>query len=432
MESKILPQKEKWAFGLAGLGQNMVYNYATAYIMVFYTDVMKLLPLAVGTLLLVARIFDAVNDPIMGMYVDRKQTKSTKLLPYLRMIPLPMFIATVILYIVPDLSMTGRLIYAYITFILWDLVYTVSDIPFWGLSVLLSPKSEERLSLVTYARILSNVGLAVSIVLPPLLISMQGSGASAYFWTGVLMAGIGSLLFTLVGFFTHERVKPEVTQEHHSPLTLLKNKPLIILQSSRVLSAFRMVIATAGLYFAKYNLGDEAQFSIMGGILILSMILAMFVTPLLRKRFTKVALYNFSLVLGFVSHLAMYLLGMDSILITYSLLFVSGLSLGLGDVISYTLVGDTVEYFSQQTGQRIEGLTFAFHTFTTKLQSALGLFTIGLVLKNSGFVENALQTLNAKTGIFQLISLYPAIACLLSLIPMFFFKLNEDSIDSSL
>lgn len=423
--STSLPTKEKWAFGLAGLGQNMVYNYATAYIMVFYTDVMKLLPVAVGTLLLIARFFDAVNDPLMGHFVDRHSFKKGKLLPYLRWIPVPMFVSTVILFIVPFDNLTYRLIYAYITYILWDLVYTLSDIPYWGLSVLLSPHANDRLSLVTYARVLSNVGLAISIVLPPLLISNLGSQASAYFITGLLMAGIGSSLFTLVGFFTQERIQPSPSIEKVSWLHLFKNKPLMILQSSRVLSAFRMVIATAGLYYAKYNLGDEAQFSLLGGILIASMILAMFITPYLRKYFTKKALYGFSLVLGFFAHILMYFLGMDHFILTLGLLFVSGLSLGLGDVITYTLVGDTVEDYAQKTGIRLEGLIFASHTFTTKLQSAIGLFTIGLVLDQSGFVENSLQSLKASQGIFQLISLFPAIACLLSLIPLPFFHMEE-------
>ncbi len=421
-----LSKKEKIAFGFAGLGQNMVYNFATAYIMVFYTDVVKLLPYAVGTMLLVARFFDAVNDPIMGIFVDRRKGGREKLLPFLRAVPIPMFIATMLLFLIPFESMGARLIYAYFSFILWDLVYTVSDIPFWGLTVLMTPHSKDRLSLLTYARVLSNVGLAISIVIPPLMISSLGSNHRAYLITGLIMAGIGVLLFSSVGFFAKERVHPDNNNQKGSLLSILKNKPLMILQSSRLLSAFRMVLATSGLYYAKYNLGDEAQFSIMGGLLIASMILAMLITPRLRKNYTKKALYNFSLVLGFIAHFTLYLIGDTSTIITYSMLFISGLSLGLGDVISYTLVGDSVEYHHQKTGIRLEGMIFATHTFTTKLQSALGLFTIGLVLNYSGFIENTLQNPSALNGIFSLISLLPAIACLLSLIPMFFFKLDDN------
>lgn len=422
---EMLTKKEKLAFGFAGLGQNMVYNFATAYIMVFYTDVVKLVPYTVGTMLLVARIFDAVNDPLMGLFVDKRKAKKEKLLPFLRVIPIPMFIATMMLFFIPFESMSARLAYAYFSFILWDLVYTISDIPFWGLTVMMTPLPKERLSLLTYARVLSNVGLAISIVIPPLMISTLGSDQVAYLVTGLIIPGIGSLLFAFVGYFGKERVHPSEKKEKESIFSLLKNKPLILLQSSRFLSAFRMVIATSGLYYAKYNLGDEAKFSIMGGLLIAAMILAMLITPKLREKYTKKALYNFSLVLGFIAHGILFIVGDISVLITYSILFISGLSLGLGDIVSYTLVGDTVEYHAQKTGQRLEGSIFATHTFTTKLQSALGLYTIGVVLHYSGFVENAIQSNSALTGIFSLVSLLPAIACLLSLIPMIWFKLDD-------
>lgn len=424
MQESQISFKERLSFGLAGLGQNMVYNYTTAYIMVFYTDVVKLLPAAVGTLMLVARVFDAINDPIMGLIIDKTHTKKGKLIPYLKIIPVPMAVFTLLVFFVPDMSYTMRLLYAYVSFILWDLMYTISDVPFWGLSVAISSDSNERLKLLSLARILCNVGLAISIIVPPLMISYFGGGSFAYFITAITMAVSGSLLFSLVGLNAKERTTLE--KQESAPFSiLLKNKPLIFLQLSRFLQAFRMVIATAGLYFAKYNMNDEAAFSILGGLLIAAMILAMLVTPLLKKFFTKKQLYTFSLLLGFASHMLMFILGFENMLINYILLFVSGLSLGLNDVITYTLVGDCVDYCEYQTGIRTEGLSFSLHTFTTKLQSAFGLFWIGIILTQVGFIENTVQSNHALNGIFSLISLYPALASLLAIIPMFWFKLTE-------
>ena len=424
MQADKISFKERLSFGLAGLGQNMVYNYTTAYIMVFYTDVVKLLPATVGTLMLIARIFDAVNDPIMGMIIDRTSTKKGKLIPYLRVIPIPMAVFTLLVFFVPDMSYTIRLLYAYVSFILWDLMYTISDVPYWGLSVAITSDPNERLKLISLARILCNIGLAISIVIPPLMISYFGGGSFAYFITAVAMALTGSLLFSLVGLYAKERTTLE--KQESAPLRiLLKNKPLLYLQLSRFLQAFRMVIATAGLYFAKYNMNDEAAFSILGGLLIAAMILAMLVTPFLKKLFSKKQLYNYSLLLGFASHMLMFILGFENMIINYILLFISGLSLGLNDVITYTLVGDCVDYCEYQTGIRTEGLSFSLHTFTTKLQSAFGLFWIGIILTQVGFVENSVQSSQTLNGIFSLISLYPAIASLLAIIPMFWFKFSE-------
>ncbi len=424
MQESQISFKERLSFGLAGLGQNMVYNYTTAFIMVFYTDVVKLLPVAVGTLMLIARVFDAVNDPIMGTIIDKTHTKKGKLIPYLKVIPVPMAVFTLLVFFVPDMSYTMRLVYAYVSFILWDLMYTVSDVPYWGLSVAITSDPNERLKLISLARILCNVGLAISIVIPPLMISYFGGGSFAYFITAVAMALSGSLLFSLVGYNAKERTT--LDKQESAPIRVLfKNKPLMLLQLSRFLQAFRMVIATAGLYFAKYNMNDEAAFSILGGLLIAAMILAMLVTPLLKKIFSKKQLYNYSLLLGFASHFLMFILGFENMMINYILLFVSGLSLGLNDVITYTLVGDCVDYCEYQTGLRTEGLSFSLHTFTTKLQSAFGLFWIGIILTQVGFVENAVQSSQTLNGIFSLISLYPAVASLCAIIPMFWFKFSE-------
>lgn len=424
MQGNHLTLKERLSFGLAGLGQNMVYNYTTAYIMVFYTDVVKLLPVAVGTLMLITRVFDAINDPIMGSIIDKTHTKKGKLIPYLRVIPVPMAVFTILVFFVPDMSYTLRLLYAYVSFILWDIMYTVSDVPYWGLSVAITPNPNERLKLISLARILCNVGLAISIIIPPIIISAFNGGAMAYFITACIMAIIGSLLFSLVGFNARERTL-SINQESAPIKILFKNKPLIFLQLSRFFQAFRMVIATAGLYFAKYNMNNEAAFSILGGLLIVAMILAMLITPTLKKIYTKKQLYNFSLLLGFVSHLLMFILGYENMMFNYILLFISGLSLGLNDVITYTLVGDCVDYLEYQTGIRTEGLSFSLHTFTTKLQSAVGLFWIGIILTQVGFVENITQSKDTLNGIFSLISLYPAIASLLAIIPMFWFKFSE-------
>ena len=159
------------SFGLAGLGQNMIYNFSATYIMIFYTDMMKLLPAAVGTLMLIARIWDAINDPIMGSIVDRTRTKWGKLRPYLFIVPIPMAIITILTFYVPDLPMSMRLIYAYATYIAWDMIFTVSDVPYWGLSAAMSQDPKERLSILSYARILCNLGMAISIIVPPLIIS---------------------------------------------------------------------------------------------------------------------------------------------------------------------------------------------------------------------------------------------------------------------
>jgi sugar (glycoside-pentoside-hexuronide) transporter len=428
---------EKLSFSLAGMGQNIIYNFMVSLVMFYYTDVALISAGTVGLILLVSRFWDAINDPIMGLIADRTHTKIGKLRPYLLAVPIPIAILTVLAFAVPDWGVTEKALYALVTFNLWSMTYTVSDIPFWGLSVAITDNPKERLNLVTMVRIFCNIGMAIGILIPPILIGLLGGSttvvegisrtdnANAYLWTAIIVGVVGSTLFLMAGLFNKERV---IAPKGQSPKfsILLQNRPLLILQLSRVLGAFRMVIATVGLYFANKNLNDPTQYTILGGILIASMILSMFFAPALIKRFGKKWTYIYAQVLGFVAHLAMFGLGYANLGLLFGLLFLAGVSLGISDVVTYSLTGDTVDYLEHRTGQRAEGLVFSLNTFSTKLQSALGLAFIGFVLSVVGYQGDALvQTPAALSGIFSLLSLFPAIACVLSILPMLFFNFTE-------
>lgn len=428
---------EKLSFSLAGMGQNIIYNFMVSLVMFYYTDVALISAGTVGLILLVSRIWDAINDPIMGLIADRTHTKIGKLRPYLLAVPIPIAFLTVLAFAVPEWSVTEKALYALVTFNLWSMTYTVSDIPFWGLSVAITDNPKERLNLVTMVRIFCNIGMAIGILIPPILIGVLGGSttvvegitradnANAYLWTAIIVGVVGSTLFLMAGLFNKERV---IAPKGQSPKfsILLKNRPLLILQLSRVLGAFRMVIATVGLYFANKNLNDPTQYTILGGILIASMILSMFFAPALIKRFGKKWTYIYAQILGFIAHLMMFVLGYANLGLLFGLLFLAGVSLGISDVVTYSLTGDTVDYLEHRTGQRAEGLVFSLNTFSTKLQSALGLAFIGLVLAVVGYQgDAAVQTPAALNGIFALLSLFPAIACVLSILPMLLFDFTE-------
>jgi GPH family glycoside/pentoside/hexuronide:cation symporter/probable glucitol transport protein GutA len=428
---------EKLSFSLAGLGQNIIYNFMVSLVLFYYTDVALISAGTAGLIMLVSRIWDAVNDPIMGLIADRTHTKIGKLRPYLLAVPVPIAILTVAAFAVPDWGVTEKALFALVTFNLWSMTYTVSDIPFWGLSVAITDNPKERLELVTMVRIFCNIGMAIGILVPPILIGLlggsttvvegitQADNANAYLWTALIVGVVGSALFMMAGLFNKERV---IAPKGQSPKfsILLKNKPLLILQLSRVLGAFRLVIATAGLYFANKNLNDPAQYTMLGGILIASMIIAMFFAPALIKRFGKKWTYIYAQVLGFVAHIVMFVVGYAQLGVLFGLLFVAGVSLGISDVVTYSLTGDTVDYLEHKTGQRAEGLVFSLNTFSTKLQSAIGLWFIGLVLAFIGYQPDvAVQSAFAYQGIFSLLSLFPAIACILSIVPMLFFDFTE-------
>lgn len=419
MKQSLLSKKEIYSFAFAGLGQNLIYNFSATFIMIFYTDVLGLAALSVGTLMLVARVWDAINDPIMGIIVDKTNTRWGKLRPYLLGVAIPMAVFTILTFLNVDLSTNAKLVYAYVTYIAWGMVYTVSDVPYWGLSSAMSDDPKDRLNIMTIARIMSNVGLAIAIVIPPIVLGLLQDHPQRYAIVATGISVLGAALFLLAFFNTKERVTRPTSVSHIKDFALLKeNKPLIQLQSSRMLGAFRMVLGAAGTYFAKYNLNNEGLFSLLGATLILSMIFAMMLTPMLRRYLSKKAIYQGGLVIQAIAHIVLFIVGYSSLPLVLFLMFVVGFSMGLNDVIMYIMVNDSIDYLQRKTQKRLEGMVFSLHTFTTKLQTAIGLFVMGLVLNLFGFIENVPQSESSMLGIFMLLTLLPAASSLLSLIPM--------------
>lgn len=426
-----IQNKEIISFSLAGLGQNLIYNYSATFIMIFYTDVLGLAALSVGTLMLVARVWDAINDPMMGIIVDKTSTRWGKLRPYLLGVAIPMAVFTILTFTNVNLSTQSKLIYAYVTYIGWGMVYTVSDVPYWGLSSAMSDDPKDRLRIMTLARILSNVGLAIAIVVPPIVLGMLADHPQRYGIVAAVISIIGAALFLLAFFNTKERVeRPAEVSKLKDFLLLKENKPLLQLQSSRMLGAFRMILGAAGTYFAKYNLNNEGLFSLLGGTLILSMIFAMILTPYLRRFFSKKALYQGGLIIQAVAHVTLFLIGYNQIGLVLSLMFIVGFSMGLNDVIMYIMVNDSIDYLQAKTQRRFEGMIFSLHTFTTKLQTAIGLFVMGLILNMFGFIENVPQSDSSMFGIFMLLTLLPAVSSLLSLIPMIPYQEEKEQLQS--
>ena len=146
-----VPKKEWMAYCVGALGQGMVYAIMSSYISDFYISVLKLTPLFVLLLMLLARVWDAINDPIMGYIMDHANPKNGKMKPYLIYTPIPIAILTVLLFYAPNISDTAKMIYAAVTYVAWGMIYTASDVPFWALPNALTPNADERGGIISFS-----------------------------------------------------------------------------------------------------------------------------------------------------------------------------------------------------------------------------------------------------------------------------------------
>ncbi|MDD3946408.1 MAG: MFS transporter, partial [Clostridia bacterium] len=233
-------KKEFWIYAVAAGGQGMIYAIMSSYISDFYLNVMGLTPIFVLLLMLLARVWDAVNDPIMGMVVDRYEGKRSKYKLYLLVTPIPVAILTFLLFFAPNISQTERMIYASVTYILWGMIYTMSDVPFWSLPNAMTPNPKERAHLLSMGRTINGIGAAIPMaivmglgyLLPLFGLSGNGLEKTRYMVAAIVASVIGNAIFITVYFFAKERVKiPRPVRQPGDPNALkliFKSKPLML------------------------------------------------------------------------------------------------------------------------------------------------------------------------------------------------------------
>lgn len=462
-----VPKKEWMVYCVGALGQGMVYAIMSSYISDFYLNVLKVTPIFVLLLMLFARIWDAINDPIMGYVVDHLNPKRGKMKPYILYTPIPVAILTMLLFYAPNLTPTMRMVYAGITYVAWGMIYTSSDVPFWSLPNVLTPNADERGSIISKARTANGIGsavpmamfMALGFILPKLNLAGTQLEKTKYVIMALICSIIGNVLFVRVYFKTKERVnipippKRDISQPNSLKL-ILTCKPLMLTALMGILSAARYMFQAGAVHVARYSFyigkdpsaltGAELEQALQSNISTVSTVMAgasaigMFgamiaVVPLIKK-FSYKTIIIVSSVLGAISSLAMWFIGYEHFWACVPLLIISCIPCGTINVCAYAMVGDCLDYMELKTGVRLTGMGSAIQSFVTKFGNAIATSAIILmyiVVKLDVSSISAKVTANPldmspaiRGGMFSIISIIPAISLLICIIPMFFYKLT--------
>lgn len=437
MEKKYLSKKEKWSFTFAAFGRSGIYTIMSMFLLIFYTDAVGIDPIHAGIIILCGRIFDGFNDPIMGMLVDRTRTKWGKMRPYLLFAPIPIGISTILLFCSPNFdSYSMKVAYAGITYILWGITFTIQDIPFWGLTSVITPNEEERTQLLTSGRLGSTIGSIVPTMIIPVLVAQDALGLrDGYFVSAVIFAVVGAALSIIPFFTSKERVVE--TKEPIPFKTSLKligqNKLLIIIVISTLIGSTMVMVNVCATYIHYYLIGIENYGIIPNGFKMtslsvaigLGMIPAMALMPKLRKRFSLKTIYIGSSIFGVISHVIFWFVGYENVYIVLLCLVFVGIPLGIYNVITYALIADSVDFMEWKSGLRTDGVCFAFQTLLSKISAGFATFAVSIVLKMSEFkapIDGIIQVQDTKTkaALFLMITILPAIGFALSIVPMIF------------
>lgn len=463
---KYVPKKEWVAYAVGALGQGMVYAVMSSYISDFYLNVLKLTPIFVLLLTLLARIWDSVNDPIMGYIMDRVHPKKGKMKPYLLYTPIPIAILTVLMFSAPDLPPTALMVLVTVTYVLWDMIYTASDVPFWGLPNAMTPNPAERGSLISIGRTANGVGSAIPMaffmilgfVLPALGLSGTGLEKTKYLSIALFCAVVGNLLFAVTYFGVRERVHlPDPPKRQKGDRTALgmifRCKPLMLTAAMGVLSAARYLYQAGAVHVARYSfyIGKdltgltvaEREAALQSNISLVSTVFqvaaavgmfgTMLVMPLLFRRFNYKQILIFTSLLGSAASFIAYFIGYENFWACVPFFVIGCIPLGAINVCIGTMVADSLDYMEWNTGVRLTGLASAIQGFVSKFDNAIATSFIIIMYMivhldvasiSASVTANPLEMADTvRQGMFSLVSLIPAVSLLLCTVPMFFYDL---------
>ncbi len=428
---KTINASGKFAYAFGALGNNLIYGLVATFLVKFYTDYMLLPTLAITALFLIARIWDGINDPIMGYIVDNTKTRFGKFRPYLLFAPWFVGLFTVLCFVNPGFSTAGKIAWAYVTYILFGMSFTAMDIPYWAMTPALTQDIQERSGIVTFSRTIASVGYFIGMVVAyPILTNAFGGGNMGWTWTAVTFAAVG-ILFTLIAF---ANTKERFTVKSQDKYTLKKmlnqfkiNTPLLIL----ILALFFVEVANAvkiifPTYYFENNLNMGNMISIFLALYAVMLIIGSVSAPFVMKRLGKrnTAIIGTALMGGF--SIAHYLVGYSSVTAIMVVNAFAAFGYGLGNIAMMSMLTDTVEYGQWKSGVRAEGMVFSTNILKTKIATAIGGMIGTLGLAYYAYAPNTVLPKTTLEGLHTMIALIPGILALLGIIPLLKYKISEE------
>lgn len=439
---KYLKMRDYVFFSLAQFASSAVTGLVQGYLLFFYT-VCASIPMAqVGVMFLVSKIFDGLNDPIMGVIVDKTRSKWGKMRPYLFFGAIPWGILTIIMFM-PGIysamaSTTAKVAFMWITYLLYSILGTVVGIPLQGLPAVASPNTDERAKIISISRILGSIGEQSALVLVTLFLLITNNDYPNSYMLMALVIGILGPVFMFLGAkFIKERLEP--TERTPNILEgfkyLFKNKQFLLLICSNLLTFFRNFVSAMIIYVVSYIYNDgslQIIFALPGAV---ASMIGMMIAPKLRKMMDSKKLFIFATIWHSVALAIIffiYLIGGTWWWLVAILMFAAMIPVGILNVIPHLMATDTLDYWEDKTGDRCEGITFSLMSLRSKISSGLKDYVMSYLLVYFGFSQalpflsdhTPVQSDFTKFGLFAIYTIIPAILNLVSIIPIMFYKLS--------
>jgi GPH family glycoside/pentoside/hexuronide:cation symporter len=422
---------EKVGYGIGDMAANFIWQTMVTFQLVFYTDTFGISAVAAGTLLIVVRVWDAIFDPMMGVIADKTQTRWGKFRPWVLWTAVPFGLMGFLTFVTPDLSPSGKLAYAYVTYILLMMVYSANNLPYSALSGVMTGDPAERTSLSSYRFVfaMSSQLIIQGLALPMVHYFGQGDSARGYQFTMAIFSALAVVFFFVTFATTKERIQPppdQVSSVGQHFKDLVSNRPwLVMFGLTLVLFITLAMRGGTVVYYFRYYVQREDLFSIFNVFGTSATIVGVLCSKPLAVRYGKRDVFIGGLALTVLFTAVFYFLPphATTIMIVAESLrqFVYGFTIPL----LWAMMADVADFSEWRNMRRATGIVFSAIVFALKAGLGFGGAIAGFVLNAYGYVPNVTQTPEALQGIVLMMSFFPAVTFAICTACLFFYEIDK-------
>ena len=424
---------EKSGYALGDLAANFVFQAMLALQLDFYTHTFGLTAAQAGTLFLVVGLGVACLNPIMGMIADRTTSKLGKFRPWLLWTALPFGIIGVLTFTTPNISSAGKIIYAWVTYILLRIIYTVNNVPYASLTAVMTSDPDERTSIASYRQIAANSAgfIVASLAIPMVKFFGHGDDARGYQYTMGLLSALSVIFFIVAFFATKERIQPNPQQQTslgQDLADLFKNRPWIVLFLATLFYFAAIVIrGNVMLPYFRFVARNVDLFSWFNGFGLASLLVGVACSTAVSVRVGKRQLFIGSMLLSGIFSMALFVIPPSSTVVIVVTEVLRQFFYGLSGPIIWAMMGDVADYGEWKTGRRASGTVTSAVVFALWAGLALGGAIAGWLFSFYGFVSGAeVQSAQAQSGILLTASVYAGLAFFAVAACLFFYPISRE------
>ncbi|MDR1530616.1 MAG: glycoside-pentoside-hexuronide (GPH):cation symporter [Clostridiales bacterium] len=421
-------KSERAGYWLFFLGQNIFYGLVAINMQTFFSDV-GITAASIAVILLVTKLWDAVNDPLLGAVIDKIRFKKGRFIPWLRISLPAIVLSSIVFFLLPSSgSPILKIIWATLAYIAWDMSYTLCDVPIFVLPTSMTDNIEERGQMLTMGRFFAMIGvIAASVALPAL------QARIGWFAVGLVFTAAAALVMLPLLFRAKERqiVRPEESVSIRQMIKYVtKNKYLLIFYLAMFISGLMYFSQYIQIYLARYCIGNQDAASVISMISMIPLLIVGGFLPAIIKRIDKYHLYIVCNIAAAIFGVVLFFVGYSNVTLLYVLFFLQAIFTGANNIILFTFTPDCLEYGTYHTGERAEGVAASVQTFFSKLVGSVSGPIAMVILAGFGFVsgENAAQPPEIANVIWLLYTLPPACGIGIALILLRFYKLRDKDV----